>query len=123
MKRDRSSKWLKRKNRNKGGAIMSSSIKARVINPEVQFYESIIENLVSLMGEAMETREVEAIGSIVDNLSTLRDSLSGSQRNVSYSLTGRQPDALNLDGRVTPWALNREFSSGPVVTNSLLANH
>ena len=102
---------------------MSKSIEARGLSPNVEFYESIIENLMSLMGEAIETREVEAIGSIVDNLSALRDSMSGPQRNVSYSLTGRQPDAIDLDGRATPWALNREFSSGPVVTNSLLANH
>ena len=102
---------------------MSSSIEARVLNPEVEFYESIIENLVSLMGEAIETSEVEAIGSIVDNLSALRDSMSGPQRNVSYSLTGRQPDAIDLDGRATPWALDREFSSVPAVTNSLLTNH
>jgi hypothetical protein len=102
---------------------MSSSIQARVLSPEVEFYESIIENLVSLMGEATETSEVEAIGSIVGHLSTLRDSISGPQRNVSYSLTGRQPDASDLDGRAIPWALNREFSSGPVVTNSLLTNH
>ena len=102
---------------------MSSSIEARVLSPEVEFYESIIQNLVGLMGEAIETSEVEVIGSIVDNLSALRDSMSGPQRNVSYSLAGRQPDAIDLDGRVTPWALNREFSSVPVVTNSLLANH
>ena len=102
---------------------MSSSIEARGLSPEVQFYESIIENLVSLMGEAKENGEVDAIGSIVDNLSSLRDSISGPQRNVSYALVGRQPDAIDLDGRATPWALNREFSSVPVVTNSLLMNH
>ena len=101
---------------------MSSSIEARGLSPEVQFYESIIENLVSLMGEAKENGEVDAIGSIVDNLSSLRDSISGPQRNVSYALAGRQPDAIDLDGRATPWALNREFSSVPVVTNSLLTN-
>lgn len=102
---------------------MSSSIQARVLSPEVEFYESIIENLVSLMGGAIEIREVEAIGSIVDNLSALHNSISGPQRNVSYSLAGRQADAIDLDGRGTPWALNREFSSIPVVTNSLPANH
>jgi hypothetical protein len=75
------------------------------------------------MGEAIEIREVEAIGSIVDNLSALHNSISGPQRNVSYSLAGRQPDTIDLDGRATPWALNREFSSIPVVTNSLPANH
>jgi hypothetical protein len=102
---------------------MSSSVEARMLSPEVEFYESIIENLVSLLGEAIETREVEAIVSIVDNLSALRDSISGPQHNVSYSLTGRQPDAIDLDGRAIPWALDREFSSVSVVTNSLLSNH
>jgi hypothetical protein len=102
---------------------MSGSIEARVLSQEVQFYESIIENLVSLMGETIETSEVEAIVSIVDNLSALRDSMSGPQCNGSYSSTGRQADAIDLDGRTTPWAFNREFSSVPVVTNSLLANH
>ncbi|MCJ7808441.1 MAG: hypothetical protein MUP73_07120 [Dehalococcoidia bacterium] len=102
---------------------MFSSIEARVLSPEEEFYESIIDNLMSLMGETIETGEVEAIVSIVDNLSALRDFMSGPQHNVSYSLTGRQSDAIDLDGRVAPWALNREFSSVPVVTNSLLTNH
>ena len=102
---------------------MSGSGKARVPSHEVEIYESIIENLVSLMGEAKGNGEVEAIGSIVDNLSDLRDSIGGPQRNVIYSLTGHQPDAIDLDGRATPWALDREFSSVPAVTNSLLANH
>ena len=102
---------------------MSSSIEARVLSPEVEFYESIIQNLVGLMGEAIETSEVEVIGSIVDNLSALRDSMSGPQRNVSYSLTGRQPDAIDLDGRVTHWVPDMDFGSVPVVTNSLLTNH
>jgi hypothetical protein len=102
---------------------MSSSGKARVPSHEVEIYESIIENLVSLMGEARETSEVEAIGTIVDNLSDLRDSIGGPQRNVSYSLTGHQPDAIDLDGRATLWALDRDFNSVPAVTNSLLANY
>ena len=102
---------------------MSSSVEARGLSPEMEFYENIIENLMSLMGEAIETREVEAIGYIVDNLSALRHSMSGPQHNVSYSSTGRQPDAIDLDGRVAPWALNRESGSVPVVANSLLTNH
>lgn len=102
---------------------MSSSGEARVLSHEVEIYESIIENLVSLMGEAREACEVEAIGSIVDNLSDLRDSTRAPYRNANYSLTGRQADAIDLDGRATPRALDREFSSVPAATNSLLTNH
>ena len=56
---------------------MSNSGQARAQSHETEIYESIMENLVSLIGEARESIEVEAIGSILDNLSALRDSMSG----------------------------------------------
>lgn len=56
---------------------MSNSGQERAQSHETEIYESIMENLVSLIGEARESIEVEAIGSIVDNLSALRDSMSG----------------------------------------------
>jgi hypothetical protein len=56
---------------------MSNSGQARVQSHEAEIYESIMKNLVSLIGESGERNEVEAIGSILDNLSALRDSVSG----------------------------------------------
>ena len=56
---------------------MSNSGQERAQSHETEIYESIIENLLGLIGEAKEKGEVEAIGSIVDNLSALRDSIGG----------------------------------------------
>lgn len=55
---------------------MSNSGQGRAQSHEKEIYESILENLVSLIGEAREIIEVEAIGSILDNLSALRDFMS-----------------------------------------------
>ncbi len=56
---------------------MSNSGQERAQSHETEIYESIMENLVSLIGEARESIEVEAIRSILDNLSALRDSMNG----------------------------------------------
>jgi hypothetical protein len=101
---------------------MTNGRETVVQSHEVEIYDSIIKNLVNLIEEAKDTIEVQAIGSIVDNLSALRDSIRAPYHNANYALAGCQPSAVDSDGRATHWVPDMDFGSVPMVTNSLFTN-